>query len=250
MSKLRVPLATTAALAALAAVAGIAVSAADRVAPQPVLRVVCFGDSITGGVPRQPYLHHYIKYADLLELLLEGRLGLGRAAVLNRGMSGDRTYAVPSQGLPGAVARLKGDVLDEAPDVCVVLICGNDAKGTPEDAARTRKNLETVFSGIKRAGIRCLALGYHVLPNPESPETAWTHLDDTNPMIREVAAAHGFAYLDMGPIMREAAKGRPLAELVDPVDGVHLRPGGEVVYARAIYARLDALGWLPKPQTK
>jgi len=39
---------------------------------------------------------------------------------------------------------------------------------------------------------------------------------------------------------------RPLtqAHLVSATDGVHLSPGGELVFARAIFDKLSRLGWL------
>ena len=41
--------------------------------------VVCFGDSITGCRPGEPYRHQYLKWCDLLEMMLEARLGPGAA---------------------------------------------------------------------------------------------------------------------------------------------------------------------------
>jgi hypothetical protein len=35
-----------------------------------------------------------------------------------------------------------------------------------------------------------------------------------------------------------------VTELVSAIDGVHLNPGGEIVYARAIFAELVRLGWV------
>lgn len=39
---------------------------------------------------------------------------------------------------------------------------------------------------------------------------------------------------------------RPLARqhLVSATDGVHLSPGGELVFARSIFEKLSRLGWL------
>ena len=50
--------------------------------------------------------------------------------------------------------------------------------------------------------------------------------------------------LALGPAMAAARAASGFAGLVSP-DGVHLKPGGELVYARTIFAELDRLGWIP-----
>lgn len=200
------------------------------------LRVVCFGDSITGPRPREPYQHQYLKFSDLLGLMLEARRGLGTVTVLNRGWAGQT--AVEARG------RLEDDVLAEVPDIAVVLLGGNDAGRLGPRHSETRESLTAIFSGLREARIRTLALQYHLLVNPESPGTAWRHLTGNNGLIGETAAHLGTPTLDLGPVLEEAAADTPLAALVSPEDGVHLSPGGEVVCARAVFARLDALGWI------
>ncbi len=208
-------------------------------------RVVCFGDSVTGHRPGEAYRGQYLKFSDLLELLLEGRLGLGRARVVNSGWAGDATYPKPGQGMPGALARLDADLLAKKPDVAVVLIGGNDAQATDEDRARTRANLEALARRSTEAGIRLLMLQYpEVVPDPAAPDKAWLHMDDKNPAIAEAARAAGARVLDLGPAMKAAMDEHGRDALV-AVDGVHLKPLAEMVYARAIFARLVRLGWVP-----
>jgi lysophospholipase L1-like esterase len=209
-----------------------------------VLKVVCFGDSITGFRPREQYLHSFIKYSDVLQAMLEAKLGLGRALVLNRGWAGDKTYPDAAAPSPGALARLKSDVLDERPHLATVLIGGNDQKDTPAQREVTRGNLQKLFAGLAAAGIRTLALQYHVLPNPQSPETAWGGLDDNNDLIEAAARAQKMPVLNMATAMQAALGTYRLAELVSLTDGVHLAPAGEIIYARAIFAELERLGWL------
>jgi hypothetical protein len=48
----------------------------------------------------------------------------------------------------------------------------------------------------------------------------------------------------MGEPMQRAATIQPLSELINPQDGLHLSPGGEIVYAREIFAKLCELGWI------
>jgi lysophospholipase L1-like esterase len=213
------------------------------------MKIVCFGDSITGWRAREPYLHRFIKFSDLLQAMLDARLGVGEATVLNRGWAGDKTYADPEHDCPGATTRLRGDVLDERPDIAVVLIGGNDSQATPDDRLRTKRNLLEIFAAIRAAGIRALVMQYHSLPDPAKPDGAWRHLRAQNGLIAEAATAHGLPLLDMGEEMERAARVRPRAELVDEHDGVHLAPGGELVFAHAILAKFDALGWT-RPQAR
>ena len=60
--------------------------------PDRPFLVVCFGDSITGHLPGEPYRHLYLKWSDLLELMLEARLGLAdctrRVIALSLGIIG------------------------------------------------------------------------------------------------------------------------------------------------------------------
>jgi lysophospholipase L1-like esterase len=227
-------------LSAAAAIGGCAEPAgvragASRGAAEP-LRIVCFGDSITGYHPRTPYLHAFIKFSDLLQLMLEARMGAERAVVLNRGWASDTSA--------DALRRLQGDVLGEKPRIAIVLIGGNDEKDDPQDRDATRANLSAIASRIQAAGIRCLLLQYHVLPNPQAPHLAWEALAGNNDTIAAVAREHRTALLDMKAAMEKAAKRHRRAELVDEIDGVHLRPRGEMVYARSIFRKLEQLGWI------
>lgn len=234
-------------------------SAAPGAAAAKVLKVVCFGDSITG----QPDHRKFMKWSDVLACMLEARLGPGRAGVLNRGIAGDTTA--------GALARLEGDVIAEKPDVVTVLLGGNDMHELPASAqavaqARAKDNLQAMIARIRAAGAKTLVLQYHVIPNPASPQTAWTHLPLANPCLAAAAAANGAPVLALNEIMAAAYANGSFTELagrdasgaatwkaarltqehlVSAVDGVHLNPGGELVFARAVFAKLVELGWLP-----
>lgn len=216
------------------------------------VKIVCLGDSITG----QPNLASYMKWSFILEVMCDAAKGPGAVQVVNRGIGGDTSA--------GALKRLQGDVLDEKPDVAIILLGGNDA-GQKRPPAEVKTDMETIVRKIKGVGARVLLLQYAVLPNPASPETAWVHLDDNNALIAEIAAAEEVPLLDMASAIGEALKNqrvsellgragngiatwetRPLtqAHLVSASDGVHLSPGGELVFARAIFEKLSRLGWL------
>ncbi|MDA0578694.1 MAG: GDSL-type esterase/lipase family protein, partial [Verrucomicrobia bacterium] len=76
------------------------------------MKIVCLGDSITG----QPNLAGYLKWSFVLEAMCDAAKGPGRVQVVNRGIGGDTSA--------GALKRLQGDVLDERPDVVVILLGG------------------------------------------------------------------------------------------------------------------------------
>lgn len=214
-------------------------------------KIICLGDSITG----QPNLKSYLKWSFVLECMCEARMGEGKVTVLNRGIGGDTTG--------GALQRLQGDVLDEKPDIVVILLGGNDV-GAKRSRTEVKSNLETIVRKCRAVGANVLLLQYHVLPNPEQPETAWIHLDDNNDLIAEVAAAEGVPVLDLAQPMQDAFKSSKVSELLSykngvavwetrPVsqghlasskDGVHLNPGGELVFARTVFRKLQSLGWL------
>jgi hypothetical protein len=92
-------------------------------------RVVCFGDSVTGEHPskRTAYQGQYLKFVDILGLMLEARLGSNAVEVTSSGWAGDRT--LPHEGWPGAVARADKDVLAFQPAIAVVLVGGSTTPG-------------------------------------------------------------------------------------------------------------------------
>ena len=221
-----------------------AAAAADS---RDVFRVVCFGDSITGHRPGVAYQHQYLKYADLLGLMLSTHADEQRVETINSGYAGDATYPHAGDGRPGAVARVKSDVLDREPSVVVVLIGGNDKVTDDASRQRTLDNLKQIFKAITDAEHRLLVLQYPpALPDPDDDSRAWHQLSAKNDLIAEAAAAVKAPVLDLGPAMLAADKRYDRAELADPIDGVHLRPRGEMVVATAIYRKLRDLGWLPK----
>ena len=195
------------------------------------LKLLFLGDSITGSSD----LAHFLKFSHIVDCMIEARWGAGKAVVVNRGIGGDTTA--------GVLKRLQSDVLNEKPDIVVLLLGGNDA-GQKQPQAVTRNNLRQIVTSLQASDSKVLLLQYHVLPNPDNSETTWTHLAENNGIIGEIAAEAGVPVLNMAPIMQTALETHQVSELVNGIDGVHLNPGGELVYARAVFARLLELGWL------
>lgn len=215
----------------------------------PIFRIVCFGDSITGFRPGEPYRHRYLKWTDLLGFALETKFGAGFCEVVNVGHAGDTACAADDSATPapspGALSRLGPQVLNLRPDLVIVLLGGNDfapeavsRRGDPSTAVR--ESLETIGKTVLASGAGLLFLQYP--PAQADPSaTAWNHLELANPVIAAAAASLSAPCVDLGPAFRDAeASGVPREALRDPGDGVHLRPVGELVFARGILGQFLA----------
>ncbi len=215
------------------------------------LRVVCFGDSITGSVPRDAYLQNYVKWSDLLSLMIEAKVGEGKdVVVLNRGLAGDTTYLRAEDGRFGAVKRMGADIVAERPEIVVILIGGNDKKETEAERRVTRENLEKIVTGAQKTGAKVLVLKYAVLGPAKGEltegqaDTTWYSLKGNNDLIAGVAAREGVATLELQEAFEGALGKFPREALVNKLDGVHLNPAGELTMARAVFGKLSELGWV------
>lgn len=128
------------------------------------VRVVCFGDSITG-----VYYHTggYRAWPELLQVALLNAYPGTRLRVFNAGLSGHTTDA--------GLKRIEHDVLERKPHLVAVMFGMNDlAYGQVDDAAATRrkthykKNLERIVELCRSAGAEVILL----TPNSVYPEAA------------------------------------------------------------------------------
>ena len=217
------------------------ISCAQLRAAEEPLQIVAFGDSITGNRPGEAYHQHYMKWIDLLGLMLEAHTGRS-VQVSNAGYAGDATAKRGDR--PGAINRYQAEVIEPAPDLVVVLIGGNDAGGrVPSE--ETAENLRSMLSAMQAAELRVITLQYAGLfDDGEGGTTGWTHLVDTNPLIAEISAELDIPSVALQPHFDQAAASygshRPL---VNHQDRVHLAPGGEIVTARATFQALRELNW-------
>ncbi|MBA3686640.1 MAG: SGNH/GDSL hydrolase family protein [Planctomycetes bacterium] len=194
--------------------------------------IICLGDSITGGQD----LRLYLKWPGVLAAMLAARCGEAAPAVINCGIPGDDSG--------GMLVRLADQVLAARPSLVVLLGGGNDtARGIPRE--RTAANLAAIAAQVVAAGAGLLGLQYHLVVHPEAEDQAWRHLPANNDLLAAAVRAHGGRIVDTAGAMARAASAQPPAELVAP-DAVHLNPGGELVYARAVFDALEAGGWLPE----
>jgi len=128
------------------------------------VRVVCFGDSITGVYYHTGGVRAWPK---LLELALREVYPRARLRVFNAGVSGNTTDA--------ALKRIQRDVLARKPGLVVVMFGMNDLAYGSVDAAvdaarkqRFRDNLESIVTQCRAGGAEVILL----TPNSTYPESA------------------------------------------------------------------------------
>ncbi|MCA9174006.1 MAG: hypothetical protein KDB14_05915 [Planctomycetales bacterium] len=114
----------------------------ERLRAGKPVRVVCFGDSVTG-----VYYHTGSRraYTDLLKLALDRYCG-AECEAINAGISGHTTV--------NALARIEQDVLAKQPDVVTVMFGLNDMARVP---------LETYRENLREIVARCRAVGAEVV---------------------------------------------------------------------------------------
>lgn len=200
--------------------------------------LVCLGDSLTGPAPGASYHDKYLKWSDLLQVALDAVLGEGAARVLNQGQAGETSA--------GLLAALDERLIRHRADGVVLMIGANNFSRCADLSAALaafEADLASIVRRALEASVRVLLLQY---PRPfaEDMSRVWTHADAGNGVIARVAAEHDVALLDLAPPFARAAGEQPPAALLNPVDGIHLNPGGELIVARAVSARLRELGWL------
>ena len=149
---------------------------------QEPVRIVCFGDSITG-----VYYHTggHRAYCDMVGIGLRRLYPQAQLTMLNAGISGNTTVA--------ALARIDRDVLEKQPHLVTVMFGMNDVTGVPPE--QYRDNLHTIVN-------KCREIGAEVLlctPNSIYAE------DDRRPVdklaqyaqiVRDLAAATDVALVD------------------------------------------------------
>ena len=181
-------------------------------AGRPIL--VCFGDSITAGygLPKGQ------AYSDALQRKLD-----------RNGYS----YIVNNQGTSGAtskdaVASLR-TILQLQPDAAIVEFGGNDGlRGIP--LVQTRRNLDTVLTGLENAHVKVLLAGITLPPN-YGPD--YIHAFET--MYRQLAAQHHTAFVPM--IYKDLVKVPGTIQ----ADGIHPTAKGSEIIADTLYPALKPL---------
>jgi len=175
-----------------------------------VKRIVFVGDSITDASP----------WPDWVVETLRAN-GYPHLEFRNAAVCGDTTTLV--------MARMDRDVLAYKPDMIILLIGTNDAKGTPE-AYRT--NLEKMLGTFAATGAKIVQLTL-----PPALNGMGDNVDKNNDVIREITRKHGIPLGDPHALfLQEMRAGKTL--LCD--DHLHPNLDGWRAIGRAT---LDALGF-------
>lgn len=169
--------------------------------------VLLFGDSIAAGYGLAP--------RDALAGQLAARLVADGLAtrVHNGGVSGDTTA--------GGLARL-GWTLDEATDVVIIVLGGNDAmRGL--SPSQSENNLDQLVGALKARGLQVLLTGMRAPPNLGADYAA-----AFEPMYERVAAKHSVA---LYPFILEGVAADPA---LNQADGIHPNPEGVAIMVEGL----------------
>jgi acyl-CoA thioesterase-1 len=176
--------------------------------------LVCFGDSITAGLGLQSGQ----AYPDALQRDLDARHY--RYKVENQGTSGATTK--------DAVAGLRS-ILALHPEAVIVEFGGNDGlRGLPPD--QTRRNLDTVLTGLEAAHIKILLAGITLPPN-----YGRDYIQQFEQTFRDLAAKHHVAFVPM--IYKDLVN---VPGTIQP-DGIHPTAKGSEILAKTLLPALTPL---------
>ncbi|MBI1314096.1 hypothetical protein GC176_22600 [bacterium] len=118
---------------------GPALTTREKLVSGEPVRIVCFGDSVTG-----VYYHTGSRraYTDMLEIALRRSVPNAQVQMTNAGISGHTTV--------NALARIDRDVLSQQPDLVTVMFGLNDMTRVPIDDYRA--NLVTIVRKCREGG--------------------------------------------------------------------------------------------------
>lgn len=188
-------------------------------ATEPV-KIVCFGDSVTG-------LYYHTggvrTYTDMLGIALERAYPKSDVIAVNAGISGHTTA--------NALARIDKDVLAHRPDLVTVMFGLNDMVKI-DDIAAYRKNLAEIIS-------RCRATGAEVvLCTPNSVITTGSRpkdkLEKYCEAVREVAADEGVGLCDSFAAFEAMREADPLGWRLTLSDEIHPNMAGHKAIAEQL----------------
>lgn len=198
------------------------------------VRIVCFGDSITGA-----YYHTGSRRAwpDWLREALMGAYPQAQLKVFNAGISGHTTVE--------ALARLERDVLARQPQLVVMNFGMNDVTRVPMDAYR--QNLQTIIQKSGEAGAAVVL----VTPNTvhENQARPNSKLEAVSQIVRDVAAEADLKVVDWFQFTSEQRQNDSLGWQLTMSDDIHPNRHGHAqlaeLVATAIAGRECSLAEVP-----
>lgn len=187
------------------------------------VRVVCFGDSITG-----VYYHTGSRRAwtDMLGIALKKAWPAARVEMVNAGVSGHTTT--------NALARIDRDVLAKKPDLVAVMFGMNDVARIPPQ--EYERNLTTIADRCARAGATVVfCTPNSVVENPQRPNARLAAYAD---IMKRVAAARGWPVADAFADYSALAKSDPSQWNLLMSESIHPNLNGHRRFAELIASAL------------
>jgi len=186
---------------------------------QPV-KIVCFGDSITG-----VYYHTGGRrsWCDLLEIALTRIFPEAQIEVINAGVSGHDTDA--------ALKRMESDVLRHAPDLVVVMFGMNDVRSLT--TVVFRQNLQTIVQRARGGGAEVMLMTPNAI-GPDDPIRPPARLDEYVKIVREVGRELKLTVVDTHSIYAAIMAADPAAWQRLMSDTIHPNLRGHRIFAEAV----------------
>jgi len=189
-----------------------------RAGREPV-RIVAFGDSITG-----VYYHTGGRRAwcDMLGVALKRIYPQAKLEMINAGISGNTSAA--------GLARIDRDVLERRPQLVVVMFGMNDAAGAP--VAQFAANLRTIIARCRQARAAVvLCTPNNVYPNPRRPVERLAQFAQT---VRDVAGEQQVPLADCYRAYDDMQRRDPLAWALLMSETIHPSMNGHKLFAEVI----------------
>lgn len=187
------------------------------------VRIVCFGDSITG-----VYYHTGSRRAwcDMLGLSVQKAYPKAKIEMVNAGISGHTTV--------NALARIESDVLDRKPQLVVVKFGMNDVTRVKIDDFE--RNMNSIVEQCQAAGAAVvLCTPNSVIENGARPNAK---LKEFSSRVRKVAVAHKLLLVDLFSAWQEIRKEDALAWRLLMSDAIHPNMNGHKRFAELIASRI------------
>lgn len=190
-----------------------------KVADNEPVRVVCFGDSVTG-------VHYHTgsrrAFTDMLGIALRQVAPQAKVTLLNAGVSGNTTR--------DGLARLERDVVGVKPDLVIVMFGLNDMTRFPLE--EFRRNLHEIVARCRGIGSEVvLATPNNVIDTADRPSAKLIEYCD---VIREVGRVEGLPICDVYRELEAVRAADPLAWRLLMSDAIHPNMDGHKRIAAAI----------------
>lgn len=195
-------------------------SVAQRLEQAQHVRIVCFGDSITG---RYYHTGSRIAYPKLVEQALTDLYPRAKVEVINAGISGNST--------PAGLQRMDRDVLAHKPHLVVVMYGMNDVCANKPDAFEA--NMRTIVKRTRDAGAAVMLCTQNNT-YPAGPRRPPERLAQYTQIIRDVAAQTHAPLADCYAAYEAIQKRERLAWVMLMSETIHPNLNGHRVFAQCI----------------